>query len=181
MPKFNQKRICPLKKILWMFMGMGGLGMLLLFPGCGSQGSKGIEEPMQEPVFSHEANLQLIKRIEPDSLIELAVELAITEVEQRQGLMYRRHMEADQGMLFIFNKPEPRSFWMRNTYIPLDILYIDENQRIVSIHENLMPLYSRQVPSFKPAQYVLEVVGGFCADHGIQVGDSFSYQPLNPS
>ena len=133
---------------------------------------------MKEPVFSHDASLRLIKKDAPDSLIELAIELALSDTEQRQGLMYRRHMEENQGMLFIFDEPEPRSFWMRNTYISLDIVYCDQNRQIVSIHEKLLPLYSKQIPSIKPAQYVLEVVGGFCEKYGIELGDSFEFEVL---
>lgn len=89
--------------------------------------------------------------------------------------MYRDSLGADQGMLFVFPAEAPQAFWMKNTRMALDILYIGANGTIVSIAENARPYDETSLPSQAPAQYVLEIPGGMCTAHGIQVGDSVSW------
>lgn len=88
------------------------------------------------------------------------VEIADDAAERTRGLMFRREMADDAGMLFLFDEAAPRSFWMSNTYISLDIIYIGEDGRIVSIAERTTPFSERSIPSFGPAIAVLEVNGG---------------------
>ncbi|OGU89839.1 MAG: hypothetical protein A3K31_13355 [Ignavibacteria bacterium RIFOXYA12_FULL_35_25] len=80
-------------------------------------------------------------------------------------------MEEKQGMLFIFPDDAMQSFWMRNTLISLDMIFINSNKTIVTIHKNTKVLSDQSYPSTAPAQYVLEVNAGFTAKHDIQVGD----------
>ena len=80
-------------------------------------------------------------------------------------------MEENQGMLFIFPADAMQSFWMRNTLISLDMIFINSNKKIVTIHKNTKVLSDQSYPSTSPARYVLEVNAGFTAKHNIQVGD----------
>ena len=102
------------------------------------------------------------------------VEIADTSEKQALGLMFRDSMPADQGMLFIFPNEAPRSFWMRNTRISLDIMYFDKDLKLVSISADTPPCRVSRCPSYPsiaPAQYVLELNGGTAAKLGVGVGD----------
>lgn len=100
----------------------------------------------------------------------VGVELARTPEEREQGLMYRESLDEGRGMLFVFQGPEIRSFWMRNTLIPLDIAYIDENLRIIDI-QAMEPQTEDPHPSARPAMFALEVPLGWFEKMGIRVGD----------
>ena len=114
-----------------------------------------------------------------------SVEIADEHEERAQGLMYRESMAADHGMLFVFEEDAPQAFWMKNTYIPLDILYFDGERRFVSAHYRVptckyggdrCPSY----PSEGDARYVLELNAGVGAALGLQAGDPITLpQPLN--
>lgn len=106
----------------------------------------------------------------------IVVEIADNDITREQGLMGRRSMRDDRGMLFLFDRPEPRSFWMANTPLPLDILFIDANQRIINIHRNTRPFSEESLPSTAPAQYVVEVNGGWCDRNGVKEGDAISWR-----
>lgn len=98
------------------------------------------------------------------------VELARTQQEQMRGLMYRRELGADDGMLFIFDQPEIRRFWMRNTYVPLDMIFLDGKRTVVGIEENTVPLDETSRGPDREAQYVVEVRAGYARLHGIAAG-----------
>jgi uncharacterized membrane protein (UPF0127 family) len=102
--------------------------------------------------------------------VPFRVELARLPREREQGLMYRDRLAADAGMLFIFDRPGPLTFWMKNTLIPLDMIFIGGDRRIVGIVESAEPgtLSSRQVDGL--SKYVLEINGGLSAKLGIQAG-----------
>lgn len=100
------------------------------------------------------------------------VELAVTPSEQERGLMFRTDLGEQHGMLFLYNTPQPGlSFWMKNTYIPLDLLFIGPDQQIVFIHENAKPLSEDLITTPVPAVAVLEIKGGLVKKLGINVGD----------
>ncbi len=99
------------------------------------------------------------------------VELALTPKERATGLMNRRTLGADQGMLFVFRHQRNLSFWMHNTLIPLDMVFIDSAGTIVGIVENAAPLTETPRQVDRPSRYVLEVNGGWSAEHGVAVGD----------
>ncbi len=103
------------------------------------------------------------------------VEIADDDAERQHGLMYRTAMPDMHGMLFIFPRARPQSFWMRNTYMPLDILYIGEDGRIVSIVHG-RPFDDTPLPSGAPAIAVLEIYGGKAAEQGIKVGDRIRHR-----
>lgn len=102
------------------------------------------------------------------------VEIADDNESRAMGLMFRDDMPANHGMLFLFSRPEPRAFWMKNTRIPLDILYFDGDLKLVSMAENTRPCRRDPCPSYPsgmPAQYVLEINGGLASELGIKRGD----------
>ena len=106
------------------------------------------------------------------------VEVADSPREREYGLMCRKAMAADRGMLFLFPRAEPQAFWMRNTLIPLDIIYIGANGRVVSISRNAQPLDESPQPSAGPAQFVLELAGGRAAQIGLLPGDRVLHRAM---
>ena len=102
------------------------------------------------------------------------VEVAATDEDRTLGLMFRDSLPPDHGMLFIFPTEAQRSFWMKNTRIPLDILYFDNSLKLVSVAENAKPCRVQQCPGYPssgPARYVLELNAGKAAELGVQEGD----------
>ena len=102
------------------------------------------------------------------------VEIAETREKQALGLMFRDSMPRDEGMIFIFPNEAPRSFWMKNTRIPLDIMYFDKDLKLVSISADTPPCRVSRCPSYpssKPAMYVLELNAGMAAELGVGPGD----------
>ena len=106
----------------------------------------------------------------PDGPVRVRVEIAKDPATRERGLMYRRQMDEDAGMVFLFDAPEVQVFWMKNTYLPLDMIFIGADMRVAGIVENAEPLTltGRQVDL--PSQYVLEVNAGFSRRHGIGPG-----------
>lgn len=103
-----------------------------------------------------------------------SVEIADTSEKQALGLMFRDSMPTDHGMLFIFPREAPRSFWMKNTRIPLDIMYFNEDLELVSISADTPPCRTRYCPSYPsklPAKFVLELNAGTAAELGVELGD----------
>ena len=100
-----------------------------------------------------------------------AVELATTDAERERGLMFRKELPDGQGMLFDFQRDQPVAFWMHNTYIPLDMMFIRSDGRIMRIEENAKPESDDLIPSGSPVRAVLEVIGGSSRRLGIKPGD----------
>jgi hypothetical protein len=102
--------------------------------------------------------------------ITVKVEIADDNAERARGLMFREQLAADAGMLFLFEQPQQLAFWMRNTYLPLDMIFIEPSMAILGIVENAEPRTdtSRSVPG--TSQYVLEVNAGFSRQHGLTPG-----------
>ena len=99
------------------------------------------------------------------------VELATNDAERERGLMFRKELPDGRGMLFDFQHERPVAFWMHNTYIPLDMIFIRADGRILSIAENTKPQSDDLVPSGGPVRAVLEVIGGTARKLGIAPGD----------
>jgi uncharacterized membrane protein (UPF0127 family) len=105
------------------------------------------------------------------------VEIAADNDARARGLMFRDEMAADHGMLFLFDDEQPRVFWMKNTHIPLDILYFDHEYKLVSVQQRVPPCRSdpcAQYPSSGPAKYVLELNSGTADKLGVKAGDTLS-------
>jgi uncharacterized membrane protein (UPF0127 family) len=101
---------------------------------------------------------------------EVAVEVARTPQELQRGLMFRDHLEAGRGMLFLFPRSQPLRFWMHNTYIPLDMIFISAARSVVGVVENAQPLTDDPRYVDGDSQFVLEVPGGWAAVHRIAPG-----------
>ncbi len=108
------------------------------------------------------------------------VEIADEPQERSKGLMFRREMAKEHGMLFDYLDEQPASFWMRNTYIPLDMIFIKADGTVESIAERTTPLSERRVKSQGAVRYVLEINGGLSDELGIEPGDKVSGPALTP-
>jgi uncharacterized protein len=117
------------------------------------------------------AELQTLEIASKTGVHAFQVEMAITPEEKEHGLMFRRELPEGQGMLFDFQFDQNVAFWMKNTYIPLDMLFIRADGRILRIAENTEPLSERNIPSGGPVRAVLEVIGGTAKKLGIAPGD----------
>jgi uncharacterized protein len=105
----------------------------------------------------------------------LDIELAVTPPQMAQGLMFRRALAADAGMLFDYGNPQPIAMWMKNTLIPLDMVFIAKDGKVVDFHERAVPLSLDTIESKVPARAVLEVNAGTVARLGIQIGDTIHH------
>jgi uncharacterized protein len=103
------------------------------------------------------------------------VEVMRTAEEKAKGLMFRQFMPEDRGMLFDFDREQPVSMWMRNTYIPLDMLFIKTNGTVHHIHARAQPLDETPIPSNGDVRFVLEINGGVAAKLGLKAGDKVSH------
>jgi len=111
---------------------------------------------------------------------KIQAEIARSEGERRLGLMYRKQMAANEGMLFIFPREAMRSFWMKNTYLELDMIFIDKDLKVVSVLKRAVPLSESPRKSEKPATYVLEVIGGQAEPMGIRTGSKLQIEENLP-
>jgi len=111
----------------------------------------------------------------------IAVEVADTPRTQARGLMHRERLAAMAGMLFVYDRPQRVSFWMRNTLIPLDMIFADPAGRITRIHENAIPHDETPIPGGEGVQYVLEVNGGLARRLGLAEGDAMRHPRIDPA
>lgn len=151
------------------------LGVLgLVFSSCKEERKTVIKT---EPItFSKEGELTITKQKVDTLITTLNIEFAESEYETQTGLMYRKSMEDNQGMLFIFPDEQMHSFYMKNTEIPLDIIFLKSDLTIASFQENAQPLNETGLSSQVPIQYVLEVNAGLAEKWLLEVGDKISYQ-----
>jgi uncharacterized membrane protein (UPF0127 family) len=147
--------------------------LVLLLNSCKTDTKKEIKTDVIS--FTKEGSLAIL-RSETDSIItRLDIEFAESEYETQTGLMYRESMEEHQGMLFIFPDVAMHSFYMKNTQIPLDIIYIDENLKIASFQKNAQPFNENGLTSKVPVKYVLEINAGLSERLGLTIGDNISF------
>jgi uncharacterized membrane protein (UPF0127 family) len=103
--------------------------------------------------------------------LHVKVEIARNDPERQRGLMFRQKLESGRGMIFLFEHPEKLKFWMKNTYIPLDMVFISADKHVVGIEENAEPLtLTSRGPDDVDSQFVLEVPGGWARTHGVERG-----------
>ena len=121
------------------------------------------------------AELQPLEIASRTGVHVFGVEMAVTPEQQARGLMFRRQLPEGQGMLFDFQREQPASFWMKNTYISLDMIFIRGDGRILRIAENTVPLSEALVPSGGPVRAVLEVIAGTAKKLGIAAGDRVAH------
>lgn len=137
----------------------------------------GCEEIKHNTNFQREGNLWLLPSEMHDSLF-VKIEFAQTDSEMMQGLMFRRTMNVDEGMLFIYSYSQEMNFWMKNTYIPLDLIFIDETGSVVDLHEGAKPFSEKNISSSLLSKFVLEVNAGFCEKNYIIIGDKVKWEKI---
>lgn len=105
-------------------------------------------------------------------------ELAVTDQERQLGLMYRECLNPDQGMLFVFEREEIQSFWMKNMKFSIDIIWLDRDKRIVHIEKNVPPCKNEDCPSYAPpvsSKYVLEIKQGYSEEYDLKLYDRIDF------
>lgn len=173
------------KFIVKSFFYLIGLILIVQFTACGSKKAE-TPSPTQQVENAPEKNIAVKKtelaftnKVEflrdGKSTLSINVALAIKPEERNAGLMGVTKLAPKSGMLFIFEKQEPLSFWMANTPLSLDIIFVDETFKIVRIHSNTEPFTTKQYASGKPARYVVEVNGGFCVENDILEGTEIGF------
>jgi len=115
-----------------------------------------------------------------DGTVTLSIEIADEPNERSRGLMFREALDDDAGMLFIYPVPRIASFWMKNTLIPLDMIFIDEGGEVTSIARETVPHSLKPVRSTAPVKYILEIDGGDADRLGIGVGDAMTWTVEKP-
>ena len=134
-------------------------------PGCP-------EDPGPVPVLE----LGKVTFVDAPKAPEVVVEIAERDADRQRGLMYRTQMPADAGMIFVFERERKLSFWMRNTCIPLDMLFVAEDGTIVNVEENVPTLTDRTFTSGGcPAKYVVEHNAGWARAHGVKAGQKIAF------
>jgi uncharacterized membrane protein (UPF0127 family) len=145
--------------------------ILLFFTACKDEAKNSIKT--EKIAFTKEGELSIFKK---DSLLsKIDIEIAETDYETETGLMHRSSMEEKQGMLFIQDEFKVQNFYMKNTEISLDLIFINEDLKIVSFQENAIPYDESSLSSKVPAKYVLEVNAGLAEKWLLEVGDSISF------
>ena len=142
--------------------------LLVLVPVLACASKKENDHPVPQP--------RVVIETSAGQRLAVDVELARTVAEQRKGLMGRRALPENGGMLFLFDATSVQSFWMKNTLIPLDMIFISDDGRIVGIVASAAPLTETERTVGKPSRYVLEVNGGWCAAHGVGAGDRVRFE-----
>jgi len=147
--------------------------IMLLQASCSSQQSN-TSESTSGRVLEFVGTLDFLKS---DNQVNstIAIALADNDDTRSQGLMDVRTLNADQGMLFIFPSEIRQSFWMANTPLALDLIFVNENLEIVSIHQNARPFSRQSIDSEYPAKYVVEVNAGYAIRHDLQIGNKINY------
>lgn len=150
-----------------------------LLIGCGSpeSNSAGTSDSTEDAIsFRVDGHLKIIRGDE--ILAELEIEIAETDSSRERGMMQRNQLPQTRGMLFVFETEEDRTFWMANTPLSLDLLFIDADSTIMHMAKYMRPLSAQNVPSNGRARYVLEVIAGFSDTIGIIEGDRISWTRL---
>ncbi|WP_111306842.1 DUF192 domain-containing protein [Confluentibacter sediminis] len=160
-----------LKKYIVIYLG---LGVLFLSTSSCKEEKKSVKQT--EVTFNKEGELTIFKITTDSTKIKLDIEIADTDYDIQTGLMYRNSMKTNQGMLFVFDDVTERYFYMKNTQIPLDIIYLDADKKIVSYQKNAKPFDETSLPSNVPAKYVLEVNAGLVDTWQLKEGDSIFYK-----
>ena len=130
---------------------------------------------MRWPTSATAAEFQPLEIVTRSGVHVFTVEIAKTEQERATGLMYRKELAEGRGMLFDFSPEQPVSMWMKNTFIPLDMIFIRSDGRILRIAENTEPHSEKIISSGGMAKGVLEVIGGTARKYGIQPGDRVAH------
>ena len=156
-----------MKKSIWLW------GWIFLMVSCQNETP---EQKVKSPEihFVKEGNLKITDSLgQPKAVFD--IEVADDDYQRETGLMYRNSMQDNQAMLFVFDNEQPRYFYMKNTYIPLDIIFVSKDSIIVSIAKDAKVMDETTLPSHFPAQYVLEVKAGVTGLKNINPGDKLQW------
>lgn len=145
----------------------------MILVSCKSESKQAIKT--ETVSFTKEGELTILSEESEAIKASFEIEIAESEYETQTGLMYRKSMKENRGMLFIQPTESLQYFYMKNTEIPLDIIYIDSGMKIVSFQKNAQPFNEDTLPSNVPARYVFEINAGLSDKLGLQVGDSISF------
>lgn len=171
----NRQRIIA----VFLLLAFGAWIVFTVLPmGGGSKANKKSKNKVTnrvEPRFTKEASLAILDTLGNDTLKLLDIELAESMNEIQYGMMYRKSMDPNTGMLFLMGEERRQSFYMKNTYVSLDIIYINDAMEIVSIQRNAEPLNERSLPSEGPASLVLEIKGGLSDQWALKKGQKISW------
>ena len=130
------------------------------------------------PSFTKNGILTVQDSSSKAEIVTIDIEIAADDYSRERGLMWRKSMEELQGMLFIMDNETEQTFWMLNTYIPLDLIFLNKDQQIVSIKPNNATNNLSGITSDVPALYVLEVNAGFSEKHGLSVGQQINFEKI---
>ena len=181
MPKNIKKKQAGNKKFLYPIMAVilivviGGYLILTNTNSSEASNSKPANQQSKQFQFKKEGELTF-QNSQGEFISKIDIEIANDMVERAVGLMYRDELGEDQGMFFVFPTEEYQSFWMRNTVLSLDILFVNKNREIVTIHKNTIPFSDESYPSTVPSIYVVEVNAGYTDKYGIKEGDKISWR-----
>jgi uncharacterized membrane protein (UPF0127 family) len=161
--------------------------ILIAILGC-SSGAKHDDGPTvttpsqvhDAPTKSQATTMPKVYLSTPSGELAVSVEIVATEAKIQRGMMFREHLPPDQGMLFLMSEDKPWSFWMRNTLIPLDMIFIGKDMKVAGIVENAEPRTETLREVKAPSLYVLEVNGGYCAAHKVSAGASVRFEAVPP-
>lgn len=184
----NKSLITRVLSFLFMFVG------LFIFTSCGESTETAQRQVDPEPLIHHQKELKqspydfdnpprfrkdgeltFIDGETEEPISRIDVEIASTDFQRQMGLMFRPELEEDRGMLFLFDTEVMQSFWMKNTLIPLDIIYVNSRREIIDVYHSTETMSEKSYPSSKPAIYVVEVNAGYCKEHGIKEGDKIMF------
>lgn len=154
---------------------IAAVGLILFFIlNKKNESQPSFQEEQLDILFKKQGELFFINKTS-DTLTFIDIEVADNDAMRARGLMYRKTLPTNGGMLFIHDYEQIQSFWMKNTYIPLDMIFADSNYEIITIHHNTSPMKEWNYSSTEPAQYVVEVNAGFCNNYNIKTGDKIGY------
>jgi uncharacterized membrane protein (UPF0127 family) len=162
------------------FLSIAGISLLIFLNiyGCKTGEHERIQKttftPFNEPQFTKEGELTFFSK-DNKEIITIDIEIADTREKMARGLMDRHTMADTEGMLFVHVIYKYPFFWMKNTYIPLDMIFVDGKMHIVKIAKNTKPLSEELISVPLETDYTIEVNAGFCDKHGIEIGDSIQF------
>ncbi len=172
-PRINQR-------LIWLIFGIAVVAAVLIsrfFSGSEQESQLNNISSSESSVYDFKKEGEVVFFGEDGTQkVEIDVEIADNPGKITLGLMYRDLLDPLQGMLFIFPEEAPRAFWMRNTILPLDMIFTDDEGKIVTIHEHTVPFSQESYVSTIPARYVVEVNAGFCNSHDIKTGDKIEWE-----
>jgi len=153
------------------------VAMSISFSSCKKEGKKVVKDLKIE--FKKEGDLTIRNNMTDSIVAVFDIEIADDEYQRQTGLMHRESMQDNQAMLFIFDDVDFRSFYMKDTYIPLDIIFLDAEGKLTSVQYDAQPMDETSLPSSAPSKYVLEVNAGITKKLDLRIGDYIQYTLSN--